>query len=100
MTARQLLLQHVVDLSEDDAHALLPIVQHLRAKRVAPGSPQAAPEAPEPGTATEQPAAAGGSAPKRAMGFKAFLRSMPNVGDDADFERPLDYGRPEIEWDT
>jgi uncharacterized protein (DUF433 family) len=35
-----------------------------------------------------------------ATGFKHFLRSMPNVGDDTDFERPLDYGRPEIEWDT
>jgi len=33
-------------------------------------------------------------------GFKEFLRSVPNDGDDADFERPTDYGRPEIEWDT
>ena len=100
MTARQLLLQHVADLSEDDAHALLPIVLRLRAKRVATGSPQATTEAPESGTATAQPAAVEGSAAKRATGFKAFLRSIPNVGDDADFERPRDYGRPEIEWDT
>ena len=42
MTARQILLQQIADLSEDDAHALLPIVERLRAKRVAPGSPQAA----------------------------------------------------------
>jgi hypothetical protein len=42
VTARQILLQQIADLSEDDAHALLPIVQRLRAKRVAPGSPQAA----------------------------------------------------------
>jgi uncharacterized protein (DUF433 family) len=33
-------------------------------------------------------------------GFKDFLRSMPNVGDDADFERPVDHGRPEVEWDS
>jgi uncharacterized protein (DUF433 family) len=57
-------------------------------------------ESPEPGATAEQPAAAEDSAPKRARGFKAFLRSMPDAGDDADFERPRDYGRPEIEWDT
>jgi hypothetical protein len=45
VTARQILLQQIADLSEDDAHALLPIVERLRAKRVAPGSPQAATEA-------------------------------------------------------
>jgi hypothetical protein len=45
VTARQILLQQIADLSEDDAHALLPIIQRLRAKRVAPGSPQAAMEA-------------------------------------------------------
>lgn len=100
MTARQLLLQHLADLSEDDAHALLPIVERLQAKRVVTGSPQAATEAPEPGPAIEQPAAVEGSAAKRATGFKAFLRSIPNVGGDADFERLRDYGRPEIEWDT
>ncbi len=55
---------------------------------------------PEPGGVTEQPAAAAGSPPKKATGFKEFLRSMPNVGDDADFERPRDYGRAEPEWDT
>ena len=37
---------------------------------------------------------------EKPQGFKEFLLSMPNVGDDADFERPLDYGRPVIEWDT
>lgn len=42
MSARQILLQQIADLSEDDAHALLPIVERLRAKRVAPGSPQVA----------------------------------------------------------
>lgn len=28
------------------------------------------------------------------------LLSTPAVGDDADFERVRDIGRPEIEWDT
>jgi hypothetical protein len=28
------------------------------------------------------------------------LLSAPTVGDDADFERIRDIGRPEIEWDT
>ncbi|MDC0679268.1 hypothetical protein [Sorangium atrum] len=28
-----------------------------------------------------------------------LLLSMPDVGEDADFERPLDYGRPVIEFD-
>ncbi|WP_437483906.1 hypothetical protein WME75_43710 [Sorangium sp. So ce1014] len=28
-----------------------------------------------------------------ARDFKAFLLSMPDVGDDSLFERPLDYGR-------
>lgn len=54
----------------------------------------------EPATGTEQPASAAGGAPTKATSFKEFLRSMPNVGDDGDFERPLDYGRSEIEWDT
>ena len=57
-------------------------------------------ESPEPGDATEQLAPAAASAPKRAIGFKEFLRSMPDAGEDADFERPRDLGRPEIEWDT
>lgn len=42
MTARQLLIQHFADLSEDEASALLPIVQHLRAKRLGPASAQVA----------------------------------------------------------
>jgi hypothetical protein len=29
-----------------------------------------------------------------------ILLSAPAVGDDADFERSQDLGRPEIEWDT
>jgi len=28
------------------------------------------------------------------------LLSAPSVGDDLDFERVRDVGRPEIEWDT
>ena len=27
------------------------------------------------------------------------LLSMPDVGEDADFERPVDYGRPVVEFD-
>lgn len=47
-----------------------------------------------------EPAANAGSpagTPQQPTSFKAFLRSMPDVGDDADFDRPLDYGRPEVE---
>jgi hypothetical protein len=46
VTAREILLQHFADLSDDDVHALLPIVQHLRAKRIAPESPQTVKETP------------------------------------------------------
>jgi hypothetical protein len=28
-----------------------------------------------------------------------LLLSMPNVGEDIDFERPFDYGRPIVELD-
>lgn len=28
-----------------------------------------------------------------------LLLSMPDVGEDADFERPVDYGRPIVEFD-
>lgn len=28
------------------------------------------------------------------------LLSAPQVGDDSDFERTRDLGRPELEWDT
>jgi uncharacterized protein (DUF433 family) len=34
-----------------------------------------------------------------AEAFWAYLMSIPNVGEDADFERPVSYGRPDIEWD-
>ena len=30
----------------------------------------------------------------------AFLDLDSNAGEDADFERPLDYGRAEVEWNT
>jgi hypothetical protein len=29
-----------------------------------------------------------------------LLMQGPNVGDDTDFERPVDYGREQPEWDT
>ncbi|WP_437622154.1 hypothetical protein [Sorangium sp. So ce1151] len=28
-----------------------------------------------------------------------LLLNMPNVGEDADFERPVDHGRPVVEFD-
>lgn len=36
MTARQRVLQKLADLSDDDVDALLPIVERLRAKHLAP----------------------------------------------------------------
>ncbi|WP_437326195.1 hypothetical protein [Sorangium sp. So ce381] len=36
---------------------------------------------------------ASGTEVGRPKDFKAFLLSMPDVGDDSLFERPLDYGR-------
>ena len=33
------------------------------------------------------------SPPPPKKSFKEFLLEMPDVGEDADFERPLDYGR-------
>jgi hypothetical protein len=37
---------------------------------------------------------------KNAVSFKDHLTSMPDVGEDADFERFLDMPRPEVEWGT
>ncbi|XXT19143.1 hypothetical protein WME94_53845 [Sorangium sp. So ce429] len=48
----------------------------------------------------ERAAEIAGDAVEKTPDFKEFLRSMPDVGEDADFERPLDYGRPVVEWDT
>ncbi|XXY44794.1 hypothetical protein WME91_32805 [Sorangium sp. So ce269] len=38
MTARQLLVEQLADLSDEDVHALLPIVERLRAKHIAPAN--------------------------------------------------------------
>ena len=35
--------------------------------------------------------------PRQAETLKAFLLKMPAAGDDADFARPSDYGRPVTE---
>lgn len=35
---------------------------------------------------------------RRNSDFLDHLLSMPDVGDDADFERPLDMGRPPVEF--
>lgn len=34
--------------------------------------------------------------PKR--GLKSLLLAIPNVGEDADFARPMDYGREVVGW--
>ncbi|AUX48552.1 uncharacterized protein SOCE26_100900 [Sorangium cellulosum] len=39
------------------------------------------------------------SQPEREETLKDLLLSMPDVGEDADFERPVDYGRPTVEFD-
>ncbi|KYF57237.1 MULTISPECIES: hypothetical protein [unclassified Sorangium] len=39
------------------------------------------------------------SVPEKEGTLMDLLLSMPDVGDDADFERPLDYGRPDVEFD-
>jgi uncharacterized protein (DUF433 family) len=86
-------------LSEDDVRACVAWAAEISHDKEG-ASDADLEESPEPGAATEQPAAAAGSAAKRGIGFKEFLRSMPDAGEDADFERSRDYGRPEIEWDT
>ncbi len=32
--------------------------------------------------------------------LKSLLSAMPDVGTDADFARPLDYGRDGVQWDS
>ncbi len=32
--------------------------------------------------------------------LKALLAAMPDVGEDADFTRPADYGRGHAAWDS
>jgi hypothetical protein len=40
------------------------------------------------------------SPPEKEGTLYDLLMQGPNVGDDADFERPVDYGRELPEWDT
>jgi hypothetical protein len=40
------------------------------------------------------------SAPEKEGTLYDLLMEGPNVGDDSDFERPVDYGRELPEWDT
>ncbi|WP_437724076.1 hypothetical protein [Sorangium sp. So ce861] len=42
---------------------------------------------------------AGPSVPEKEGTLMDLLLSMPDVGDDADFARPVDYGRPDVEFD-
>ncbi|HMW81955.1 MAG TPA: hypothetical protein PKC78_16485 [Accumulibacter sp.] len=32
--------------------------------------------------------------------LKSLLAAMPDVGEDADFTRPTDYGRGDAAWDS
>lgn len=41
-----------------------------------------------------------GSTPAKSGTLYDLLMQGPNVGDDADFERPVDYGRELPEWNT
>ena len=52
-----------------------------------------APSSPEPEGTPPEAKGAVGAALGPPKDFKAFLLSMPEVGDDSIFERPLDYGR-------
>lgn len=40
------------------------------------------------------------SAPDKGGPLYDLLMQGPNVGDDADFERPVEYGRELPEWNT
>ena len=40
------------------------------------------------------------SVPEKEGTLFDLLMQMPNVGDDADFERPVDYGREPPDWET
>ncbi|WP_437675529.1 hypothetical protein [Sorangium sp. So ce131] len=39
------------------------------------------------------------SQPEIGETLKDLLLRMPDVGEDSDFERPVDYGRPTVEFD-
>jgi hypothetical protein len=55
-----------------------------------------APEAVSEITTPSPPAT---SSPEKKGTLYDLLMEGPNVGEDADFERPLDYGRPIVELD-
>ncbi|KYF81469.1 hypothetical protein BE17_33660 [Sorangium cellulosum] len=57
-----------------------------------------APEAVNDLAAATLPEAAA-TLPEKEGTLMDLLLSMPNVGEDADFERPVDYGRPVVEFD-
>jgi hypothetical protein len=46
VTIRQTLVQQLADLSDEDVHALLPIVERLRAKHIAPANAPTTKDAP------------------------------------------------------
>lgn len=55
--------------------------------------------APEAMNEITTPPAPLASTPGREGTLMDLLMSMPNVGEDADFERPVDYGRRTVELD-
>ncbi|WP_437656180.1 hypothetical protein [Sorangium sp. So ce1182] len=57
-----------------------------------------APEAVNDVAAATLPEAAA-TLPEKEGTLKDLLLSMPDVGEDADFERPMDHGRPIVEFD-
>ncbi len=75
-------------LSEDDVRACVSWAAEISREQEADTSGQAIPAA-EMGA--QQPPTEGT--------LMDLLLSMPDVGEDADFERPVDYGRPDVEWD-
>ncbi|MBK9260851.1 MAG: hypothetical protein IPM54_13655 [Polyangiaceae bacterium] len=54
MTARQRVLLHLSDLTDEDVDALLPIVEHLRAKRLVPTHANHVPEPKQASAPTER----------------------------------------------
>ena len=80
-------------LSEEDVRACIAYAAECVHK--AEASEGAAADA--PAAACEVPAEP--RAEGDAHDFWLYLMSIPPGGEAADFERPLDYGRAEVEWD-
>jgi|SRR5580704_11432776 uncharacterized protein (DUF433 family) len=73
-------------LSEEDVRACIAWAAECSHKAEATSSS-------EPDVARPEAPAASATEPGPPKDFKAYLLSMPDVGDDSIFERPLEYGR-------